>query len=53
MSKHELSMLSGEALGQLISRMRAIASDCYDIGAAERLRLLVEELERNAKRALI
>jgi hypothetical protein len=44
-------MVAVETLRVLVSRMRAIASDCFDPGAAQRLCVLSEELEKTMKRA--
>jgi hypothetical protein len=44
-------MVDIEILRVLVSRMRAIASDCSDPGAAQRLCVLSEELEKTMRRA--
>jgi hypothetical protein len=46
-------MVDAETVRLLVSRMRAIASDCHDLGAAQRLRVLSEELETKTKRAAV
>jgi hypothetical protein len=46
-------MVDAESVRLLISRMRAIASDCHDLGAAQRLRVLSEELEKLTKRGAV
>jgi hypothetical protein len=38
--------LDGEALRDLGQRIRAIADDCFDLRAVERLRILADEIER-------
>jgi hypothetical protein len=45
------ALVDAETLRLLASRMRAIASDCFDLGAAQRIRVLSEELEKMTKRA--
>jgi hypothetical protein len=44
-------MVDAEILRLFVNRMRAIASDCFDLAASERLRALSEELEKTTKRA--
>ncbi len=46
-------MVDAEILRLFVSRMRAIASDCFDLAASERLRVLSEELEKMTKRAAV
>jgi hypothetical protein len=46
-------MVDAEILRLFVSRMRAIASDCVDLTASERLRVLSEELEKTMKRAAV
>jgi hypothetical protein len=46
-------MVNAETLRLFTSRMRAIASDCLDLGAAQRLRALSEELEKITKRGAV
>jgi hypothetical protein len=46
-------MVDIETLRVLVSRMRAIASGCSDPGAAQRLCVLSEELEKTMKRATV
>jgi hypothetical protein len=46
-------MVDAEILRLFVSRMRAIASDCSDLAASERLRVLSEELEKTTKRAAV
>jgi hypothetical protein len=46
-------MVDAEILRLLASRMRAIASDCFDLTASERLRVLSEELEKLTKRGAV
>jgi hypothetical protein len=46
-------MVDTETLRLFVSRMRVIASDCFDLDAAQRLRALSEELERTTKRAAV
>jgi|HubBroStandDraft_6_1064221.scaffolds.fasta_scaffold118700_3 hypothetical protein len=38
-------MADAEALRLLIGRVRSIASDCFDLGACERLRILADEMD--------
>jgi hypothetical protein len=42
-------MVDAEALRLVVSRMRAIALDCFDLTAAQRIRALAEELEKMAR----
>jgi hypothetical protein len=42
-------MVDAEILRSFASRMRAIASDCFDLAASQRLRILSEELEKMTK----
>jgi hypothetical protein len=46
-------VVDAETLRLFISRMRAIAADCVDLGASERLRVLSEELEKVTKRPAV
>jgi hypothetical protein len=39
-------MVDAETLRLLVSRTRAIASDCFDPAASQRLHVLSEELEK-------
>jgi hypothetical protein len=43
-------MVDIETLRLVVSRMRAIASNCFDLAAAQRLNVLSEELEKMIKR---
>jgi hypothetical protein len=38
-------MADAEILRLLIGLVRSIASDCFDLGASERLRLLADEMD--------
>lgn len=40
-----------EKLRSLASRIRVIGSDCFDLGAAGRLRILADEVEKMARSA--
>jgi archaellum biogenesis ATPase FlaH len=46
-------MIDAETLRSFISQMRAIAADCVDLGASDRLRVLSEELEKITKRPAV
>jgi hypothetical protein len=39
-------MSESEYLRVLISQIRAVVADCFDLRASERLRLIADELER-------
>jgi hypothetical protein len=39
-------MIDPEFLSSLVSRIRAIASDCFDLRAVERLRAVAEEIDQ-------
>jgi hypothetical protein len=46
-------MVDAETLRLFASRMRSIASNCHDLGAAQRLRVLSQELETMTKRPTV
>jgi hypothetical protein len=46
-------MVDAETLRLFVNRMRAIASNCHDLGTAQRLHVLSEELEKITKRPVI
>jgi hypothetical protein len=46
-------MIDAGTLRSFTRRMRAIAADCVDLGASERLRILSEELEKITKRPTV
>jgi hypothetical protein len=46
-------MVDADILRLFVSRMRVIASDCFDLAASERLRVLSEELEKTMKREAV
>jgi hypothetical protein len=44
-------MADAEALRLLIGRVRSVASDCFDLGACERLRILADEMDAIVRQA--
>jgi hypothetical protein len=46
-------MIDAETLRLFVSRMRSIASNCHDLGAAQQLRVLSQELEAMTKRPAV